>query len=204
MLRIDYKYGGTRQNVKASKQHNVFGKSESTRNRTMKKTVKKIAVYAVTATESETLKTLASNDFTGAEVFAKFAEAKTGIKRQSFKTTGKGKNKKTRAIKPVRNAAYVSAMKKLKATLRPYWIEAGYTAKRFNVRFSQLINICYGQPMQLQVKKSTLPVDSDATFTIDVDNVKTWQKNVSNIVDALIAKYGLEIVQAYMHKALTA
>ena len=154
----------------------------------MKKTSKKaVKTYTVTAKENEDLKKLASNDFTVSEVFAKFAEDKTGIKRQAWKTTGKSGHKKTVAIKPTRNAAYVAAMRKLKATLKPYWIEAGYTAKRYNVRYSQLINIVYGQPMQVQVKQPIAKADG-GQYTVDIDG-KAWQAEVRTLIRALISKH---------------
>lgn len=165
-----------------------------------KSTKKAVKGYVVTEKENGELKIMAKNDFSCQDTFAEFAEKKTGIKRQVFVTKGKGKNKKTTAKKPARNANYVSAMKKLKATIKPYWIEAGYTAKRFNVRFSQLVNIVYGVPMQLQVHSKLVKADAIAEYTVDIDNAKTWQKQIVSIVEALEEKYGPELVQIVINK----
>lgn len=203
MVRIDYKLitRRTRRNVKATKRTDVL-RIAVNKGLTMKKKSTKKAVkgYVVTEKENGELKIMAKNDFSCQDTFAEFAEKKTGIKRQVFVTKGKGKNKKTTAKKPARNANYVSAMKKLKATIKPYWIEAGYTAKRFNVRFSQLVNIVYGVPMQLQVHSKLVKADAIAEYTVDIDNAKTWQKQIVSIVEALEEKYGPELVQIVINK----
>lgn len=191
--------------MKATKRTDVFESGSNNKGyMIMKKKSKKTVVkgYAVTEKENGELKIMAKNDFSCQDTFAEFAEKKTGIKRQVFVTKGKGKgkNKKTTAKKPARNANYVSAMKKLKATIKPYWIDAGYTAKRFNVRFSQLVNIVYGVPMQLQVHPKPIKADAIAEYTVDIDNAKTWQKQIVSIVEALEEKYGPELVQIVINK----
>ncbi len=175
--------------MNGSKLQNVLGIGSKQRTNQMKKKVKKIAVYTVSEKENGELKIMAKNDFSSSEAFAVFAEKKTGIERQKFITKGRGKKKKTVAVKPTRNANYVSCMKKLKATIKPYWIDAGYTAKRFNVRFSQLVNIVYGVPMQLQVH-NTLP-KGDTDYTIDIAmTADKAVKPVKALIEALIEKHG--------------